>query len=75
MAEANGSGRLDDHEQRLRKLEAARREMEDTLIVMGHAALWKEHAEFLVAMDKRHELRMAEFDGKLNALLDIEARG
>ncbi len=47
MAEANGGG----------KLEAARREMEDTLSVMGHAALWREHAEFLVALDKRHELK------------------
>jgi hypothetical protein len=79
MAETNGGRRLDDHEQRLGRLEAARREMEDTLVVMAHlesksAARMKEHAEFLVAMDKRHELKMAEFDDKLNALIDMIGR-
>ena len=53
--------------------------MEDTLVVMAHlesksAARMKEHAEFLVAMDKRHELKMAEFDDKLNALIDMIGR-
>jgi hypothetical protein len=79
MAEGNGGGRLDDHEERLKKLKAARKEMDDTLIVMAHlesksAGLLKGHAEFLVAMDKRHEIKMAEFDDKLNVLIDMIGR-
>jgi hypothetical protein len=82
MAETNGSGRLDDHEARLSKLEAARKEMEDALVVMAHletksSARIKEHAEyisFLEAADKRHVIKMAEFDVKLNALIDIIGR-
>jgi hypothetical protein len=50
MAEFDGGSRLDDHEQRLAKLEAARRELEDSFIVMSHletkaAARIREHAE------------------------------
>jgi len=61
MAESNGSNRLDDHEQRLAKLEAARKELEDSLIVMMHletraAARVKEHAEFIAA----HEAAIAK---------------
>ena len=52
MAELNGGNRLDDHEQRIARLEAARRELEDSFIVMTHletkaAARVKEHAEFI----------------------------
>jgi len=44
--------RLDDHELRLTRLEAARKELEDSFIVMTHletkaAARVKEHAEFI----------------------------
>jgi hypothetical protein len=38
------------------------------------SAMMKDHSEFLVAMDKRHELKMAEFDDKLNALIDMISR-
>jgi uncharacterized coiled-coil protein SlyX len=72
MAEGNGTNRLDDHEQRLVKLEAARKELEDSFIVMAHletkaAARVKEHAEFLVG----HQQAIQEIDAKLNALIDI----
>jgi hypothetical protein len=75
VAETNGSGRIDDHEERLRKLEAARREMEDALVVMAHleskaAARIKEHAEFI----SDHQAAMLEFDDKLNALIQIVGR-
>jgi chromosome segregation ATPase len=54
MNESNGGNRLDDHEQRLAKLEAARKELEDSFTVMTHletkaAARLKEHAEFIAA--------------------------
>jgi 5-enolpyruvylshikimate-3-phosphate synthase len=63
MAEPNGSGRIDDHEERLRKLEAARKEIEDALVVMAHleataAARIKEHAQFI----SDHRTAMSEFD-------------
>ena len=82
MAESNGGGRIEDHEERLRKLEAARKEMEDTMVVMAHleskaGARIKEHAEFMVLLEdgaRRHELAMREFDEKLNALIDIVGR-
>ena len=75
MAEPNGSGRIDDHEERLKRLEAARREMEDALVVMAHleskaAARIKEHAQFI----SDHQTAMLEFDGKLNALIAIVGR-
>jgi chromosome segregation ATPase len=68
MAEPNGGGRIDDHEERIKKLEAARREMEDTMIVMAHleskaAARIKEHADFIAYMEesaRSHERRMKE---------------
>jgi flagellar biosynthesis chaperone FliJ len=61
MAESNGGNRLDDHEQRLARLEAARRELEDSFIVMTHletkaAARIREHAEFIAA----HEAAIAK---------------
>jgi hypothetical protein len=68
MAEFNGGNRLDDHEQRLARLEAARKELEDSFIVMTHletkaAARVKEHAEFIASLEagmKSHELRFAK---------------
>ena len=89
MAERNGRGRLDDHEERIGKLGAARKEMDDALIVMAHleskaAARTKEHAEFIAshqehiefmrAADARHAIKMAEFDDKLNAFIDMIGR-
>ncbi len=86
MAERNGSGRLDDHEERIGKLEAARKEMEDALIVMAQVeskaaahtkeyaefiASHQEHIEFMRASDARHAIKTAEFDDKLNALIDM----
>jgi hypothetical protein len=70
MAEPNGSGQIDDHEERIGKLEAARKEMEDTLVVMAHlesksAARIKDHAQFIA----NHQAVMLEIDGKLNALM------
>ncbi len=63
--------------------------MKDTLVVMGRleakaAAGIKEHAEFIAdheehirfmrAADERHSITMAEFDDKLNALIDMMGR-
>ena len=82
----NGNGRLDDHEVRLARLEAARKELEDAFIVMTHletkaAARVKEHAELLASHQefiaseqesmRLHTQKMNEFDEKLNALIDI----
>jgi len=54
MAESNTGNRLDDHEQRLARPEAARHELEDSFVVVTHletkaAARVKEHAEFIAA--------------------------
>ncbi len=88
MAE-NGAGRLDDHELRITRLEAARKELEDAFIVMTHletkaAARIREHAELIashaefIASEQaamlRHTEKMREFDDKLNALIDIVGR-
>jgi len=72
MAEPNGSGKLSDHEDRIARLEAARKELEESFIVMAHletksAARVKEHAEFIA----RHEQVIREIDDKLNALIDV----
>jgi hypothetical protein len=72
MSETNGGNRLNDHEERLANLEAARRELEDSFIVMTHletkaAARVKEHAEFIAG----HQQAIQEIDAKLNALVDI----
>jgi flagellar biosynthesis chaperone FliJ len=79
MAEPNGSGKLKDHEERIARLEAARRELEDSLIVMAHletksAARVKEHAEFIAGHEQairehtefiaHHERVMREIDDK-----------
>ena len=74
--------RLDDHELRLTRLEAARKELEDSFIVMAHletkaAARVREHAEFIAGQEaamKLHTQKMNEFDDKLNALIDIVSR-
>lgn len=71
MATADGG----NHEERITRLEAARKEMEDAMVVMAHlesksAARIKEHAEFIAS----HQAAMLEFDGKLNALIDIVGR-
>ncbi len=74
--------RLDDHKLRLTRLEAARKELEDSFIVMTHletkaAARVKEHAEFIAGQEasmKLHRQKMDEFDDKLNALIDIISR-
>ena len=75
MAEGNGTNRLDDHEQRLTKLQAARRELEDSFIVMTHletkaAARIKEHAEFIAG----HEEWMKHMQDKMDALTSIIMR-
>ncbi len=58
----------DFHEQRLAKLEAARKALEDSFIVMTHletkaGARVKERAEFIASLEagmKSHELRLAK---------------
>lgn len=79
MAETNGNG---THEERIAKLEAARKEIEDVLLVMAHlesksADRIKEHAHFIADQEasmRRHSVRMDEFDDKLNALIDMISR-
>lgn len=49
-------GNSSDHEKRIRKFEAARKDVEDALIVMAHletkaSARVKEHADFLAEHD------------------------
>jgi hypothetical protein len=61
-----------DLESRVTTLEKARKELEDAMLVHAvleakSAARIKEHAEFIA----KHEILMAEFDGKLNALIDM----
>jgi hypothetical protein len=72
MAESNGGGKLNDHEDRSVRLEAARKELEDSFVVMVHletksSARIKEHAEFIA----RHEQVIREIDDKLNALIGV----
>ena len=89
MAEPNGNGKTDDQEERPVRLEAARKEMEDALVVMAHlesksAARIKEHAEFVSEHEATlrshsrfitsHAEAMSEFDDKLNALIEIVGR-
>jgi hypothetical protein len=57
---------------RVTTLAKARKELGDAMLVHAvleakSAARIKEHAEFIV----KHEIMMAEFDGKLSALIDI----
>jgi hypothetical protein len=71
-----------DHEERITRLEAARRELEDAFIVMTHLETKQssviqglvERQGLIEAAEQRHRLRMAEFDEKLNALIDIVSR-
>jgi hypothetical protein len=62
MADQNGH----DHESRIARLEAARKELEDSFVVMTHletkaAARVKEHAEFIAG----HQQAIREMDEKL----------
>jgi hypothetical protein len=71
MAENNGG----DLERRVSVLEQARKEMEDTMLVMAHleAAAGrrvKEHAQFIAD----HEEWMHHFQAKLDGLTDILMR-
>jgi hypothetical protein len=58
------------------------RDIEDAMVVQAHlektmSEMLKRHATFLASHDEsieRHKLRMAEFDDKLNALIDIIMR-
>jgi hypothetical protein len=70
--EQTSAGDGGDLENRVTTLQKARKELEDAMLV--HAVLEgkratriKEHAEFIA----RHEIMMAEIDGKLNVLIDI----
>jgi hypothetical protein len=61
-----------DLEHRVTTLEKARKELEDAMLVHAvlearSAARLKERADFIA----RHEMMMAEFDDKLNVLIDI----
>lgn len=67
--------RVDQHDRLLANLEAAVKSLDDALIVHAHlekrmAERIKEHAEFVAY----HELKMREFDEKLNALIEIVMR-
>jgi hypothetical protein len=72
----------DNHEERIGKLEAARKELEDSFLVMTHletkqSNVIKGLAERQAERDqfeRVHQLRMQEFDEKLNALIDIVSR-
>jgi hypothetical protein len=75
MAGHDGNGKPNDHEERIARLEAARKELEDSVIVTAHletksAARVKEHAEFIA----HHEQVIREIDDKLNALIDVSGR-
>jgi hypothetical protein len=59
-----------DHERRIRRLEEARHDMEETLIVIGEierrqSALLREHSELIV----RIEHNLGEITDKLNGLI------
>ena len=70
---------LIDHERRLARLEAARHEMEETLIVIGEierrqSALHKEHAERIVEHERWY-VRMKEIIGDIDKrLADVSER-
>ena len=71
----NGTGRLDDHEQRSARPEAARRELEDSFIVMTHpetkaAARVREHAEFLANHEQLIESH-AKFIASEQAVMEV----
>jgi uncharacterized coiled-coil protein SlyX len=73
MAEPNGANRIDDHELRLAKLGAARRELEDSFIVMAHletkaAARIKEHAEFIAEQEARLRSHSEFMEGQQAAM-------
>lgn len=77
MSESNGGITLEDHEQRLRRLEAARKEVEDALVVMAHleskaAERVKEHAQFIAehqASIEQQRRSGEEVDRRIQALV------
>lgn len=74
--------RVDEHNGRLENLEYIVKELDDALVVHAHlekrmGERIKEHAEILANHDdfvRYHDLKMREFDEKLNALIDIVMR-
>ncbi|MGA2742692.1 MAG: hypothetical protein ABSG65_35290 [Bryobacteraceae bacterium] len=66
-----------DHERRIARLEQARHDMEETLIVIGEierrqSALLKEHSELIVLSERRMahvEQTLAEIGDKLNGTI------
>lgn len=57
-AKLKGAGKMNDHESRISALEAARKEIEESLIVMAHletkqSNLIKEQAEYMAEHEKR----------------------
>jgi hypothetical protein len=66
-----------DHERRIRRLQGARHDMEETLIVIGdierrQSALLKEHSELIVLSERRMahiEQTLAEIGDKLNGMI------
>jgi hypothetical protein len=73
MAESNGAHRIDDHELRLAKLEAARRQLEDPFILMAHlemkaAARIREHVEFIAEHEARLRSHSEFIDGQEAAM-------
>jgi len=69
MAEPDSGGGLNDHDERIARLEAARNDAREFVYRDGgtkSAARVKEGAEFI----KRHEQVIREIDDKLNALID-----
>jgi hypothetical protein len=76
MGEGNGTKRLDDHEQRLSKMEAVRKEREELFIVIIYvetstAARVREPVEFLAG----YQQTIQEIDTKFNALIDVVGNG
>jgi hypothetical protein len=66
---------MPDTNERITKLEELASIMQDNLIVMAH--LEKRQGEMLLSHSNfiaKHETMMQEFDGKMNALIDIIAR-
>jgi hypothetical protein len=73
---------MDNLDDRVQRLEQAQRDLQDAMIVHAHlekaaAERIRDHSQFIARHEEfltRHELMMQEFDGKLNALIDIVMR-
>lgn len=77
MAGMNGHG--NDHEDRISKLEAARKEIEDTLVVMAHleknaAARVKEHAQFIAEQQALLDAHTRQLEEERVARKALDAR-